>query len=449
MQAAFRTLSPKLKGSAVTRIATKLLACASITAMLLAGLSAAVAQPAAPQLETDPIKLGTMTGFPPAPERVVSKANILKPQNSRWAFRHLREIYPTRAVQRSDKPKPLVTKARDLSGVQITTPAGEKLTVAEWQRRTFTDALVVLRNGRVEYESYAPGMSGRTQHALWSMSKSMVGLMAMIAIEEGKLDPKRAVTEYLPELKGTGWDGATVENALDMRAGVAYRETFSDPTADIFRYLFAGGLLVPPPTLPVSKNLYEYLATIKPAGTHGGRFEYQSVDTEVVGWILQRVYDRRLSEILADRVWSRIGAQDDAYYIVDPYGIDIASVGLAASALDLARLGQTLSDSANRKGKLLGTTSLDVLRDGSTREAFAKSVQASVRTGYSYRNQWWMPNDADGTIEAKGLFGQHLVINPKENVVIVKLSTNPSGDTISTHALDKAAFAAIIDYAGK
>ncbi len=429
----------------MNKITSKLLACASTVSIMFATPSVASAQSAAaPQLETDPIKLGTMAGFPPAPDKVVSRANILKPQNSRWAFRHLREIYPTRAVRGSDKPKPLAIKARDLSGVQFTAPTGEKLSLAEWQRRTYTDALIVMRNGRVEYESYAPGMSGRSQHALWSMSKSMVGLMAMLAIEEGRLDPERTITEYLPELKGTGWDGATVGQALDMRVGVAYRETFSDPAADVFRYLFAGGLLVPPPGLPVSRSLYDYLGTIQPAGKHGGAFDYKSVDTEVVSWILQRVYDRRLSDLLSDRIWSKIGAQDDAYYIVDPNGIDVGSVGLAASALDLARLGQDLADSANGKGKILSQAALNALRDGSTRDAFAQSVQATVRIGYSYRNQWWMPNDANGTFEGKGLFGQHLVIDPKKNVVIVKLSTNPSGDTISTHALDKAAFGAII-----
>ena len=430
------------------QLTNRRLICASVTAILIATSSAALGQSSV-QPVSDLTAPEVMTGFPPAADKVISRANILKPQNSRWAFRRLREIYSTRAVARPDLPKKLPAKPRDLSAVKFTTTGGDTLTVAEWQKRTGTDALVVLRNGQIEYESYAPGMSGRTQHALWSLSKSMVGLMAMIAIEEGRLDPQRLVTEYLPELKGSGWDGATVEHVLDMRVGVAYRETFSDPTADIFRYLFAGGLLVPPPGLPVSKNLYEYLATVKAGADHGGPFEYKSVDTEVVSWILQRVYDRRLADIMSEKIWTKIGAQDEAYYIVDPYGIDIGSVGLAASALDLARLGQSLSDSVSRSGTLVGKASLQALQDGKTRDAFAKSAQATVRTGYSYRNQWWMPNDTDGTLEAKGLFGQHLVINPNKNVVIVKLSTNPSGDTISTHAMDTATFTAIVKHSNK
>jgi CubicO group peptidase (beta-lactamase class C family) len=434
----------------MSRVAIRWAVHASMTAMLLATPTAGLTQAAPPQPENDPVKLGTMAGFPPAPDKVVSRANILKPQNSRWAFRHLRQLYPTRAVERADRVRPLPRAAqRDMGAVQFLAAGGERLSIAEWQRRTNTDALVVLQGGRILYENYAPGMTGRTQHALWSMSKSMVGLLAMMAVEEGRLDPARPVTEYLPELEGTGWQDAAVAHALDMQTSIAYRETFSDPGADIFRYLFAAGLLVPPPNLPVSENLYRYLATIKATGSHGGAFEYKSVDTEVVSWILQRIYDKPLSELLADRIWSKIGAQDEAYYIVDPHGIDIGSVGLAASALDLARLGQALADGVNGKGQLVRRETLAPLYDASTRDAFAQSAQASVRQGYSYRNQWWMPNDADRTIEAKGLFGQHLVVNPAKNIVIVKLSTNPPGDTILTHALDKAAFAALVAQAAR
>lgn len=429
----------------MSAIAVRWFVCASLGSLLLASTAAGQTTAAPSEPNNDPVTLGTMVGFPPAADKVVTRANILKPQNSRWAFRNLRQLYPTRTVQRADMPRPLTAKAqRDLGATEFALGGGEKITIAQWQRRTGTDALVVLHGGRIAYQYYAPGMTGRTSHALWSMSKSMVGLLAMMAIDEGRLEADRAVTDYLPELKGTGWEGATVAHALDMQVGIAYRETFADPTADIFRYLFAAGLLVPPSNLPVSDNLYQYLATIGAKGSHGAVFDYKSADTEVVSWILQRQYDKKLADLLSEKLWSPIGAQDDAYYIVDPYGIDIGSVGMAASALDLARLGQTLGDGLNGKGRNVRGKVLSPLRDGSTRDAFAKSVQAPIRQGYSYRNQWWIPNDADGTVEAKGLFGQHLVINPAKNVVIVKLSTNPSGDTILTHALDKAAFAAIV-----
>jgi CubicO group peptidase (beta-lactamase class C family) len=397
-----------------------------------------------------PVAPAKMSGFPPVSDAVVNRGNILTPGNSRWAFRNLRQIYPTRSVPRADKSVVLPSgPARDLERVELVSKDNEKITLAEWQRRTHTDALIVMRDGRIVYQQYAPGMTGRTHHALWSMSKSIVGLAAMMAIDEGKLDPDRQINTYLPELKGSGWDGATLRDALDMRVGIAYRETFSDPTADIFKYLFAAGLLVPPKDFPVAQNMYEYLASIQGNRNHNGAFSYMSADTEVVSWILQRTYNERLADIVSEQIWSRIGAQDEAYYLVDPFGIDIGSVGLAATPLDLARLGQALVNSARGKKSIIARSSLDALRSGVTRDAFAQSVQASARSGYSYRNQWWIPHDADGTIEAKGLFGQHLVVNPNQNVVIVKLSTNPTGDTILTHTLDKAAFAAIFKALGE
>lgn len=427
-----------------------LLACAGLGGLLSgAPVMASQDKPAAaPAIE--PLPSTRMAGFPPAGDAVVSKANILRPENLRWAFRNLRQLYPTQSVRRAEIVSPLMAgRQHDLTKIEFAVAGGETLSIAEWQRRTHTDALVVLHQGKIVYQQYDPGMTGRTPHALWSMSKSIVGLLAMQAIEDGLLDPEKLITAYIPELEGSGWEGATLQDALDMRVGIAYRESFSDPKADVFRYLFAAGLLAPPKDFPVTRNMYDYLATIGAGSGHGGAFAYMSADTEVVAWILQRTYGTSLSEMVSQQLWSKIGAQDDAYYIVDPYGLNIGSVGLVATPLDLARLGQAMLDNRGREKAVISRSSLDRLHDGSARDAFAQSAQASVRTGYSYRNQWWIPGDADRSIEAKGLFGQHLVINPKHNVVIVKLSANPAGDTIQTHALDKAAFSAILKAVAK
>lgn len=434
----------------MTKHASIFLACASIGALLLGSPVMALQHQNAVPSVAEPPRADRMAGFPPSSDAVVNRTNILRPENLRWAFRNLRQIYPTRAVRRAEMARPLASGPQlDLAKTEFAGPNGERLTLAEWQRRTHTDALVVLHQGRIVYQQYDRGMTGRTHHALWSMSKSIAGLLAMTAIEEGKLDPARPITAYIPELQNSGWEGATLQDALDMRVGIAYKESFSDPKADVFRYLFAAGLLAPPKEFPVARNMYDYLASIGAASDHGGAFAYMSADTEVVAWILQRTYGEPMSEIVSQRLWSRIGSQDEAYYIVDPYGMDIGSVGLVATPLDLARLGQSVIDGMGRTGAVIGKSSFDRLHDGTTRDAFARSAQAAVRTGYAYRNQWWIPGDADRTIEAKGLFGQHLVINPKHKAVIVKLSANPAGDTIATHALDKAAFAAILKQVGK
>lgn len=422
-----------------------LLACASLGTILFGGpVLASHDKPGVEQAVATPSQT-RMAGFPPAADAVVTKANILRPENLRWAFRNLRQLYPTQTVRRPERASSLVVgKQKDLAKIEFAVAGEETLSLAEWQRRTHTDALVVLHKGRIVYQQYDPGMTGRTPHALWSMSKSIVGLLAMKAIEDGRLDPDKQIIAYLPELQGSGWEGATLQDALDMRVGIAYRESFSDPKADIFRYLFAAGLLAPPKDFPVARNMYDYLATINAGSGHGGAFAYMSADTEVVAWILQRTLDKSLSDLVSHQLWSAIGAQDDAYYIVDPYGLDVGSVGLVATPLDLARLGQAVIDKRGSPDAVLSRSAIDMLHDGSARDAFAQSVQASIRSGYSYRNQWWVPGDADRSIEAKGLFGQHLVINPKHNVVIVKLSANPAGDTIQTHVLDKAAFSAIV-----
>jgi len=173
-------------------------------------------------------------------------------------------------------------------------------------------------------------------------------------------------------------------------------------------------------------------------------FSYKSVDSEVLGWVLTRTTGRPLSALAAERLWRPLGAESDGYYLIDPVGTDIASVGLNATLRDVARLGEALANHGSIGGRHIFAGDYTTrISAGVNRAIFASSPQGAVRKGYGYKNQWWIPEGADGVIEAKGLFGQHLYVNPKKHVVIVKFSSHPIGDTSFTHVIDHAAFDAI------
>jgi CubicO group peptidase (beta-lactamase class C family) len=161
--------------------------------------------------------------------------------------------------------------------------------------------------------------------------------------------------------------------------------------------------------------------------------------------LLQRVTGKSYAELLSERIWSKTGAQDDAYVWVDPIGTQITSVGFNATLRDLGRLGETLRTAGRSGGRqVIAESVIAEIRKGADTEKFKANGQA-MRAGYSYHNQWWVPHDRDGSFEMKGLFGQHMHINPAAELVIIKLSTHPAGDTSVTHNLDRRAFAAIAD----
>jgi hypothetical protein len=417
-----------------------------LAAVLLATACGAGAQPALPvPAATDPVTSGVMAGFPPAPEKVVKLGNLLKYPNSRWGFHHMRELGPTAQIWRGAGPaSDLAAQPRAaLDTLAFDAPDGKRQTIADWQRDTYTDGLLVLHRGRVVYEKYHAGMQPQQQHALWSMTKSFTGLLTLQLIAEGRIDGAAPIARYLPELRESAWADATVRDALDMTVAAAYKEDFTDPASGIWQYIRASGLQPAPASYAGPRSLVDLLPTVAREGRHGEAFRYKTVDTEVLGWLLQRVTGQSFSQLMAQRIWGPIGAQEDAHVWVDSNGMALTSVGVNATLRDLGRFAEMMRQGGRYNGRqVVPVAVVDELRRGGDPEKFKASGQ-TARFGYSYRGQWWVPHDADGSFEAKGLFGQHLHINPAAEVVIVKLSSHPFGETIFTHGVDRAAFGAL------
>lgn len=413
-------------------------------AMLIVLPSAAQERPLPPPENTDPVALEIMKGFPPPPDKIVNLGNLLKYPNGRWGFHHIRELGPTASVWHGKGPvSPLPEASRQMENIAFQDKNDKQISIEDWQKNTYTDGLLVLHKGKIVYQKYHSGMRAETPHALWSLSKSFTGLLSAILIQENKLDPGAKVSQYLPELVNTAWGDATVQQTLDMTTSAQYREAFSDPKSEIFQYLFAGGILPAPKDYAGPKNIYDFLKTVKKDGEHDSGFKYKSVDTEVMGWVLSRITGKSFAELVSERIWSQIGAEEDGYVWVDPTGTALSSIGLSATLRDLGRLGETLRMGGRINGKqAIPQVVVAEIRKGGDREKFKANGQIA-RNGYSYHDYWWIPHDADGSFEAKGLNGQHIHINPAAELVIVKLSSHPVGDTNFTHELDRKAFAAI------
>jgi hypothetical protein len=177
--------------------------------ILAISIQALAQQPLLPPPEkTDPVRLELMKGFPPPPEKVITFANSGKYPHHRWTFHHCRQLFPTVNIWRGrGEVAPLPSAPRDLDGISFDDDKGQKMTVAEWQKATYTDALLVIDKGRVAYERYYVGMRPEQQHILWSVTKSFTGTLTTLLIQEGKVDPNAKVPQYVPELADTAWGG--------------------------------------------------------------------------------------------------------------------------------------------------------------------------------------------------------------------------------------------------
>src|SRR6266699_6401405 len=177
---------------------------------------------------------GLMAGFPPTPESLVTLANWQDPPFNRWAFRHMRELIPSQPIPAGPGgAAPLPAAPRSMDDPPVWRLDGSTATAAEVFAGTYTDALVVLHDGRLVAEQYDEGMTAATSHLLMSVSKSVVGCVAGVLADRGRLDPAAPVTAYVPEAGSSGYAGATIRNLLDMRTGVAFRETYTALDAEV------------------------------------------------------------------------------------------------------------------------------------------------------------------------------------------------------------------------
>lgn len=275
------------------------------------------------------------------------------------------------------------------------------------------------------------------------MTKSFTGLLAAQLTHEGKIDPNALVTKYIPELAESAWGDMKVREVMDMTGAVRYREVYTDTTTEVFPYLYSSNLLPPPAGYTGPRNIYDFLKTLKKEGEHGAGFVYRTVHSEVLGWIVSRVTGKHFADVMSERIWQRLGMDEDAYVMVDSVGTPLQGAGLNATGRDLARFAEMLRRGGELNGqRIFAQAVIDDLRKGGDREKF-KSSGMAFRPGYSYHNQWWILHNADGAFEASGVNGQMVHINPAAEMVVVKLSSSPIASAGPTHPLTLKAWAAL------
>jgi CubicO group peptidase (beta-lactamase class C family) len=372
-----------------------------------------------------------MDGAPPfPPASLVTLANWQDPPFNRWSFQHLRELVPTARISRGAGAVRRLPRAElDLSEIRF--QSGERdLTVAEMLAESYTDGFLVLHRGRIVAEQYFNGMREDTPHLLMSVSKSVVSTVAGVLAGQGLLDAAARVNRIVPELTGTSFEGATVQDLLDMRAGTHFDENYADPAADVRTYERVY-LWRPDGAQPRSADALAYYATLHNDGPHGGAFRYRSILTDVLGWVLERAGGARLHELITRLVWQPMGAEFDAEITVDAHGNAMADGGICATLRDLGRFGLLFAGAGarSRGWNVVPSHWIDDTITGAPDgpEAFvAAEVPLRYRPGMHYRNCWWVAEPAVPFFYAAGINGQNVFVHRPSQVVIAKLSTWPT-----------------------
>jgi CubicO group peptidase (beta-lactamase class C family) len=401
--------------------------------------------PAGPACE--PAVLGLMQGTPPAAAHQVrfEDGRFLQHPQNRWALSHLRELVPTVTVWRGSAaaavpPESPAAGERSLDDMRFEDLDGRSHSWLEALGRTYTDGILVLHRGAIVYERYFGALTRQRPHACFSITKSYAGTLAATLIHEGALDENRAVSYYLPELSGTAFAAASLRQVLDMQVGIAGSEQYADPKALIWDYFRAGGFLPRSDGHIGPSNYYEYLQTLRQDGEHGRVFAYKTVNTEVLCWIIARVTGVALADLLSERIWSRLGCEEDGYLAVDSIGVAMGGAGLCATLRDLGRFGELMRCEGAALGRQVIPAAViaDIVR-GSDRVKFAPAGYTMLK-GYSYRNMWWVAHDALGLFEGRGIHGQRLYVVPAAELVIARFASHPIASSAANDPITLPAF---------
>jgi CubicO group peptidase (beta-lactamase class C family) len=335
--------------------------------------------------------------------------------NLEHTFINMDENLPIKIVYKANKPFvfPRINN--------ITLPSNFVYKKSEFDTKkyidsSYTQGFLFIQNDTIQYENYWRGQQEDTEHISWSMAKSYVSALFGIAIEEGYIKSiNQTVDEYLPELKGSGYDNVKIKDVLQMSSGVKFNEDYSDPKSDINRYwegfVFGG-------------SQDEFAATLeneRPPGTYN---KYVSIDTHVLGMIIVKATGKSLAEYLEEKIWKPIGNEYDAYWLADGYGMEQANGGLNASLRDFAKLGRLYLNKGNWEGKQIVPAKWIEQSTSITEEYLMPQSENSESKGIGYGYQWWIPDGTEGEFMAIGVFNQHIYVNSTTNTIIVKNSAN-------------------------
>ena len=344
--------------------------------------------------------------------------NWRKTPFSKWAFHHVREIVPTANIE---------NKSGLVNNLRLNIQKFSDLNLDKVMEETETDALVIAKDDTILFEKYNNGMSENSPHILFSVSKSILGLIVGALIESKTLKESDLIIRFIPELKMTAYSDATIRDLLDMRVGVKFDEDYTATTGPIINYRYAANWN-PVPAGIEAGDLKSFMETLNDRdGLHNDRFHYVSPNTDLLAWVCERASGMRYSDLLSDLLWTPLGAESSGYITVDRLGGMRAAGGVCFTARDLARVGLMIASYgyANNKQIIPEVWIKDIIQNGSD-SAWEKRIGMDEfgNMPMHYRSFWYVQKNGDPLIHGLGIHGQYLFIDPKLNLSVAWFSSD-------------------------
>jgi hypothetical protein len=340
-------------------------------------------------------------------------AGKLLPEQQLRLFCDTQWVFATRTIARGPTVMEMPRADIQLQDLVVRS-RGQEFDLADYLSRNRVAGLLLLKRGRIAFEYYDLGLDVTTRWISMSMAKSVSTTLVGAAIQDGLIGGvDEQLTRYLPELRGTGYDGVSIRHLLQMTSGVRWDDTHTDPASERRRML----------EMQIAQQpgaVMKFLSSQPRLAPPGALWNYSTGETHVVGALIHAAVGGWCADYLSQKIWSKVGMQSDATWRLEsPNGLEVAGSGINATLRDYARFGLFVANDG-----VIGTER--VLPEGWMEEATAPRQVGNERVDYGY--MWWpvpAPNGsfADRAFSARGIFGQYIYINPREQIVAVVLSS--------------------------
>ncbi|MFQ3236276.1 MAG: CubicO group peptidase (beta-lactamase class C family) [Paraglaciecola sp.] len=335
-----------------------------------------------------------------------------------YNFLNMHKIFHATELQASTKPFKFQPSNNEYTKLPTHFRFADKdIQVADFLKESRSTGLLVIKNDHIITENYYLGHSENKVHTSFSMSKSFISALFGIAIKDGYIaNIEQSVTDYVPQLKGSGYDGVRIKDVLQMSSGVEFNEDYGDFHSDINRF---------GRSMAFGTSLDEFAASLKRGREPGTYNHYVSIDTQVLGMILTRATGLRLSDYLQDKIWQPLGMEQKAYWVTDDTGMEVALCCLSVGLKDYAKLARLYLHQGNWNGQQIIPAQWvkdSTFPDAPHLMAGVDNPHSSSTLGYGF--QWWLPLGGQDEFMAIGIYGQYIYIDPDRDLIIVKNSAN-------------------------
>jgi CubicO group peptidase (beta-lactamase class C family) len=322
-------------------------------------------------------------------------------------FRDIEHIFKTDVVKRGDKVHALPVATHQIA--PSVTIAGKTMSIDDYMAAYRVSGLLVLKDGQIVLEKYALGRKPSDRWTSFSVAKSVTSTLVGAAIQDGKIkDLNAAVTDYIPELKGSAYEGVSVRQMLMMSSGVKWNEDYADPNSDVAR---AGATVTEPGVNP----MVSYLRKLPRDKAPGTTFHYNTGETDLVGVLVSKATGKSLAQYASEKIWKPYGMERDAVWMTDPGGQDRGGCCISMTLRDYGRLGLFALGGGVANGKPIVPPTW-----------MAEATRTQIDNGAGGYGYFWWINRPAGAYSAIGIFGQAIITFPKDRLIIVQNAAWPA-----------------------